>query len=111
MKINGVAKLKFLLQTSSLYGNEKLLDYLLNNTDYVWSVDEVKIAFENVIKTDKVKPVEVVKNYSKTRNLEEIEEVAEIRTRNVAKLSKAQKSNFTKHKYFKKEMIESLGWE
>ena len=62
-KIQSEEWLNLLLEKSSLYGNEKFLDYLLNKSQYVWSNVAIMKAVENVILTHKVKPVKLLKKY------------------------------------------------
>jgi len=99
-----------------LYGNAKLLDYLLNKSNHIWSEDFVRAALENVIKADKVKAVQVVDQHyqtkingkkSKAKRLKDAQQslnkrkelMMEIRTRSVAKVLNIQEPISSKHKY------------
>ena len=61
-------KLNFLLENSSLFGNEKLLEFVLNKTNHTWSSDLLDRAFQNLIKTDKEQPVQILRDYYKRIN-------------------------------------------
>ena len=62
-KIDIEEKRNLLLEKASFYGNDKLLDFLLNKSNFVWSEVVVRKAFENVIKSDKVKAVQLLEEY------------------------------------------------
>ena len=108
-KFNGDEKMKFLLEKASFYGNEKLLDYLLNKSNHVMSEDSVRKAFEIVIKTDKVKPVQCISQYYESKRAKKFLKFPSffhferrrntVRTRNVAKVLDKARTNSTKPKY------------
>ena len=101
-KINDDAKMNLLLEKSSLYGNDKLLDFLLNKSNHVWSEDAVRKALENAIKTDKGKPVQTLQEYCKKKNfpLDSLRPLFGQRgMRNVAKVLGVPLSKAPKHKY------------
>ena len=101
-KINDDAKMNLLLEKSSLYGNDKLLDFLLNKSKHVWSNDQLLKAFERVIRTDKVKPVQTLQKYCKKRNISthSIRPLLQQRgMRNVTKVLGVPLSKASKHKF------------
>ena len=100
-KISNDEKMNILLENSSLYGNDKLLDYLLNKSNHSWPEKVVKNALKNVIKADKVKAVQFVQEYCKVKNMkiDKGEFTEKIRSRNVGKVMKVSNSNTLKHKY------------
>ena len=56
-------RMSFLMQKTSLYGNLELLDYLLNRTKYDWRQSDLNNALANAIRTDIVRPVQMIRDY------------------------------------------------
>ena len=68
-KIKDKEKLQLLLDKASSFGNEKLLDYLLNTLHHDWSTHQLNKALENTIKSEKVDAVKTIFEYFKSTKL------------------------------------------